>query len=104
MQNEIPLKSENNSTESKEDKLSYSNKIIQENQESEESEYEQEEKLLPPITEKSPSQSEMEESESEVERRECDCCRFIPDEIINMNCVHNICVDCTLNVRLIWRK
>ena len=42
--------------------------------------------------------SEKEDSESEIERRECDCCRVIPDEIINMNCVHNICVDCTLNV------
>lgn len=37
-------------------------------------------------------------SQSEAERRECDCCRVVPDEIINMNCVHNICVDCTLNV------
>lgn len=50
---------------------------------------------------KSPNEeTDVEASESEIERRECDCCRVVPDEIINMNCVHNICVDCTLNVIL----
>lgn len=44
------------------------------------------------------SSSQKGDSLSEIERRECDCCRVVPDEIINMNCVHNICVNCTLNV------
>ena len=59
-----------------------------------------EEKQLTPIIEKLPLTHEInqEECESEVDRRECDCCGIIPEEIINMNCVHNICVDCTLNV------
>jgi hypothetical protein len=89
--------------ETLEDQLAYINETIQESENEDSISSDNEKKLLPssnqnPTTEMNEINIDKEESESEIERRECDCCKVIPDEIINMNCVHNICVDCTLSV------
>ena len=97
-------KEEKKSPKTIEDQLAYINETIKESEnEDSVSSKNQENASIGSDTLRNSSQrkqlpSEKEESGSEIERRECDCCREIPDEIINMNCVHNICVNCTLSV------
>lgn len=81
-----------------EEQLAYINETIREIENEDCSDSDHEEKPPTPNAQVF-QETEGEESETEVERRECDSCKIIPDEIINMNCVHNICVDCTLSVR-----
>jgi hypothetical protein len=89
-----------------EEQLAYINETIKEIENEDCSDSDHEEKPPTPLADARESkdfdESYKEESESEIERRECDSCHVIPDEIINMNCVHNICVDCTLNVGILF--
>ena len=103
MQNEFNKSGEEqNMTETLEEQLAYINETIQESENEDSTGSENSEKLPSeihtPLEDVKEMQNDREDSESDIERRECDCCRIIPDEIINMNCVHNICVNCTLSV------
>ena len=40
-------------------------------------------------------------SDENQEGKTCDCCKQMPMEIIDMHCMHNICVKCTLEVSFI---
>ena len=103
MQNEFNESGEEqNMTEALEEQLAYINETIQESENEDSTSSENSEKLPSETNNQQEDAKEMqndrEDSESDIERRECDCCKIIPDEIINMNCIHNICVNCTLSV------